>query len=194
MQRSWRFRQPLREVVVIRKADATPKDLEEALPTIAAAAVLRDVVREIGVARNLGLGLLYEMTGLPHATLLPPRNDSRWIAERLEEALLRGRLLVIPKPIPVGSGIGVNKPVELEPVPVPEPPQEEEEEKTWIEIELLNKAGEPIPGEPFVVTLADGSIKEGRLNRDGFARLDNIVDGTCKVTFPNFDGREWAPK
>jgi hypothetical protein len=66
--------------------------------------------------------------------------------------------------------------------------EENKEKKHWIEIELLDESGKPIAGEPYKVTLPDGStIADGTLDDKGRARVDNIDPGTCKVTFPNLD-------
>ena len=64
--------------------------------------------------------------------------------------------------------------------------------KTWIEIELVDKKKKPIPGEPYRITLADGqTICEGTLDEKGFARVEGIDPGTCKITFPRLDKGAW---
>jgi len=67
----------------------------------------------------------------------------------------------------------------------------DEKKKTWIEIELVDEAGEPVPGESYEITLPDGSKATGSLDGKGFARVDGIDPGTCKVTFPNLDKDAW---
>ncbi|HUI53522.1 MAG TPA: type VI secretion system tip protein VgrG [Bryobacteraceae bacterium] len=76
------------------------------------------------------------------------------------------------------------------------PASEENKDKThWIEIELLDEAGKPVPGEVYHVTLPDGStIADGTLDEKGRARVEHIDPGTCKVTFPNLDKDAWEPK
>jgi len=70
-----------------------------------------------------------------------------------------------------------------------------QDKKHWIEIKLVDEAGKPVPGEPYQITLPDGStIADGTLDEKGFARVDNIDPGTCKVTFPNLDKDAWKPK
>ena len=65
----------------------------------------------------------------------------------------------------------------------------------WIEIELSDEDGNPVPGEPYSITLPDGStVADGTLDEKGRARVDNIDPGTCKVTFPNLDEEAWQPK
>lgn len=85
--------------------------------------------------------------------------------------------------------------VPIKPHVPPEKSAEEDQEKSWIEIELLDADGEPVPGEPYKVTLPDGStVAEGTLDAKGFARVDGIDPGTCKVTFPARDQSCWESK
>ena len=64
----------------------------------------------------------------------------------------------------------------------------------WIEIELIDEQGKPVPGEHYRITLPDGTtLAEGRLNEKGRARVDGIDPGMCKVTFPDLDRTTWRP-
>lgn len=63
---------------------------------------------------------------------------------------------------------------------------------TWIEIRLTDEAGSPVAGEPYAVTLADGTVASGTLDEDGLARVDGIPAGTCQVTFPDLDQDAWT--
>jgi hypothetical protein len=67
----------------------------------------------------------------------------------------------------------------------------EEEKKSWIEIELIDEDDEPVPGERYQIELPDGSVARGTLDQNGFARVDGIDPGTCKVTFPELDKEAW---
>jgi len=64
---------------------------------------------------------------------------------------------------------------------------------TWIEIELVDEDGAPVPGEKYEITLPDGSVKTGTLDAVGIARVERIDPGSCKVTFPNLDKDAWEP-
>jgi hypothetical protein len=64
---------------------------------------------------------------------------------------------------------------------------------SWVAIELVDEAGKPVPGEPFRVTLPDGSPIEGLLDKRGTVRIEGIDPGTCKVTFPERDAKGWRP-
>jgi len=71
---------------------------------------------------------------------------------------------------------------------------ENREKKHWIEIRLADEEGKPVPGEPYRITLPDGStVADGTLDDKGFARVDNIDPGACEVTFPNRDKEAWKP-
>ena len=68
-------------------------------------------------------------------------------------------------------------------------------EKTYIEIKLEDTEGRPVAGEAYKVTLPDGqTVAEGTLDDKGFARIDGVDPGSCKVTFPNMDKTVWDPK
>jgi type VI secretion system secreted protein VgrG len=65
-------------------------------------------------------------------------------------------------------------------------------EKTWIEIQLVDEEDQPIPGELYRLTMPDGEEKEGRLDSQGSARVDEIEDpGSCTLTFPELDQEAW---
>lgn len=76
-----------------------------------------------------------------------------------------------------------------------EPEEEEYEEDpretAWLEISLVDLAGEPVPGERFRVRLESGQVVNGTLDPDGFARIENIPEGTHLVSFPKYDAEAW---
>jgi type VI secretion system secreted protein VgrG len=83
------------------------------------------------------------------------------------------------------------------PVQPHKPPSNPEDKKTkthWIEILLVDEAGDPVPGEPYKITLPDATVAEGSLDEKGLARVDGIPAGTCQITFPNRDKEAWEPK
>ena len=73
----------------------------------------------------------------------------------------------------------------------PQTDEEKEQKHSWIEIELVDEEGKPVPGEAFKVTLSDGSVYPGTLNEKGFYRIEGIEPGTCQITFPNLDKDAW---
>jgi hypothetical protein len=64
--------------------------------------------------------------------------------------------------------------------------------ETWIEIELLGEDDKPIPGVAYRIVLPDGSVRDGRLDFDGLARVTGIDPGKCAVAFPELDGEAWT--
>jgi hypothetical protein len=69
--------------------------------------------------------------------------------------------------------------------------EEEKKKECWIEIELVGEDDKPISGEKYRVTLPDGSIDEGSLDQNGWARVEGFEEGSCKVTFPDLDQDAW---
>lgn len=67
------------------------------------------------------------------------------------------------------------------------------EETHFIEIELRDEEGKPIPDEAYFVELPDGSTKSGRTDAKGFARIDGVDPGTAKISFPDLDKKSYDP-
>lgn len=70
-------------------------------------------------------------------------------------------------------------------------PHKSEEDKSWIEIEMLGEDDKPIPGEKYKIILPDETVAQGTLDEKGFARIEGIEPGTCKVSFPDLDKDAW---
>jgi hypothetical protein len=64
-------------------------------------------------------------------------------------------------------------------------------EKHWIEIELVGEDGVGVAGEEYLIVTPDKQQHTGNTDSDGWARLDNIVAGQCKISFPNLDKVVW---
>jgi len=77
----------------------------------------------------------------------------------------------------------------------PDLPEEPEDPKgkTWLEIALRSEDAphDPVPFARYRVTLPDGSVREGKLDEQGQAIVEGVDPGTCQVTFPDMDAREW---
>lgn len=71
-------------------------------------------------------------------------------------------------------------------------PEQQEENTSWIEIELLDEEDAPVSGERYEIELPDGTFAKGTLDGDGFARVDGIKPGECKVSFPELDKEAWS--
>lgn len=64
--------------------------------------------------------------------------------------------------------------------------------KTWVEVEFIDRNKRPVKGLRVEVTVPGGELVKGTLSDKGAFRKDNIDPGTCRVHFPDLDGREWA--
>jgi hypothetical protein len=65
--------------------------------------------------------------------------------------------------------------------------------KTWIEIQLVGEDGKPIANQKYEIELPDGTKKEGSLDKDGKARVEEIDKGECQVAFVDIDREAWEP-
>jgi len=77
--------------------------------------------------------------------------------------------------------------VKVKPYKPPTTKEEKATKKSWIEIKLLDEDGQPVPGEPYSIKLPDGSVVDGTLDGNGFARVDGIDPGSAEVSFPELD-------
>lgn len=119
------------------------------------------------------------------------RLDDDEVIAALAHWLSVGRLRAVECLVPRQFTI-VAREAALEPeTPIVVGRQREDEELTWIEIKLVDEDGNPVPNERYEVTLPDGRIRKGALDKDGGAYIDQIPAGQCKVCFPDIDGREW---
>lgn len=59
--------------------------------------------------------------------------------------------------------------------------------RTWVEIELLDMAGQPVPYERYWIKLPDGTVREGVLDAQGCAYFDDLDPGQCLIRWPARD-------
>ncbi len=134
------------------------------------------------------------------------KRDVQWkIFERLNQALLRGQIVAIHRSAEgsvteSGSGGGQQnqtpkqKPSSQSAFSATGALNSPNSEKTWVDIQLLDEDGDPVAGERYTLKLTDGSTREGSLGDDGRVRVNGIDPGTCVVTFPDIDTKEWKRK
>lgn len=72
----------------------------------------------------------------------------------------------------------------------PDEPVDPPEETTWIDIQLNDEEGNPVPGEKYRVTDSAGKVHEGSLDAKGYARVI-VPPGDNEVTFPDLDESAW---
>lgn len=59
---------------------------------------------------------------------------------------------------------------------------------TWIDIELRDGDGNPVPDHEYVLALSDGSLRTGRLDDEGKAHHEWLVKGGGEVCEIRFSG------
>lgn len=74
---------------------------------------------------------------------------------------------------------------------VSEPPEEQEKITSWIEIEMVDEAGQPWPNEKYEVKSSTGKIYKGSLDQQGKAHVPVDKPGMCTIRFPNLDAAAW---
>jgi type VI secretion system secreted protein VgrG len=73
----------------------------------------------------------------------------------------------------------------------PGEPEEPDKPTSWIEIELVDEAGQPWPNEPYEVVCPDGTVVNGTLDANGQAHVAVETDGACDIRFPKLDMAAW---
>lgn len=72
----------------------------------------------------------------------------------------------------------------------PPPPAEHD----WIEIELTDEDGTPLPGAVFTLTMPDGSVRPGITDDRGRFFVPRTDPGSCKLKWTRLHPVERAPK
>jgi hypothetical protein len=90
------------------------------------------------------------------------------------------------------AGAGKYAPVKAAPFKPGEPEDPAKgQQRVWVEIRLKTRRGQPVAGEPYEITVPEGTVSPGTLDHKGFARLEGMTPGTCLVRFPRLDARAW---
>lgn len=92
---------------------------------------------------------------------------------------------------------GANTEVDAKPAdeaPRHDPQSDENRDKThYVEIELVDEAGQPVIGEAVRVTLADGeTVAQGATDEKGLFKVTNLDPGNVQITFPDLDDQAWS--
>jgi len=59
--------------------------------------------------------------------------------------------------------------------------------KDYIEITLKDGGGNPVPDADFTLYLPDGSEKKGKLDSEGYAKVEDVPPGSVRVEFPDLE-------
>jgi hypothetical protein len=108
------------------------------------------------------------------------------LVDRLARALVDGELLLIPRQQASGWMVHT-QPSEAESDSTESPPPSTAEELTWISARLLDEDGEPIANVRYRVRTPDGSLRKGTTDDNGELRLDDVLEGTCDLTYVQLD-------
>ncbi|MDP2365632.1 MAG: hypothetical protein Q8M94_17935, partial [Ignavibacteria bacterium] len=60
--------------------------------------------------------------------------------------------------------------------------------KDWIEIKLVGSDGNPVKDTAFKIKLPDGKDKQGKLDSNGYAKIEDIPPGKFKIDFEDLKG------
>lgn len=69
--------------------------------------------------------------------------------------------------------------------------KQKQAEQTWVGIELVDEAGQPLGGHPYRITLPDGSVKTGTTDAKGRAKVEQFATGPCTLTLDHLDEKSW---
>lgn len=167
--------------------DAATRDARKIVPLrgdpVAAAAFVRALAASAGSFAAVR-ALLSSELGTVHGL------DDAEVERALAHRLASGRMIA-ERLDPISLFAHDGSPEEVE--PPPGPTVAPTTPRTWIEIELVDTEGNPIPDELYWIQLPDGSVREGRLNGGGRAYFGDLDPGECDIRWPNLDGEAFAP-
>ncbi|MBD3179360.1 MAG: hypothetical protein GF417_07000 [Candidatus Latescibacteria bacterium] len=66
--------------------------------------------------------------------------------------------------------------------------------KDYLEIELADEYGNKSADEKYKIIFPDGSEKEGTLDENGYAKIEDIPPGRVSIEFPDLDTAEIEPE
>lgn len=144
--------------------------------------LLRTLPAEVAPVR---LRLLIQQTG--HRGEL---HDDAALLVALRQRIDRGELVFVQRPRQTVDARVIEPSVP--PVQKPFEPDEIIDNVDWIEILVADEDDEPVVGVAYELELPDGSVRRGRTNRYGIARVEPIPSGNCKLTLVELDESAWG--
>lgn len=185
MLNKWQLRAGSDTLVIIPRKDLYPSEAATCDPARLAANIDRWLADSL--AKQTVLQVYEYLQGPSVINLRQSDNDlqQRSVGRRVEEAFRRREivaLLVTRMNMTQGQETEQERRTAQLAAQIP---RELRRPKTWIEIELIDRQGRPVPKEHYRIELPDGSFEEGLLDSSGRARIDGIDPGVCKVIFPD---------
>ncbi len=118
-------------------------------------------------------------------------DDTTTLRSRAWSALRDGRVLVLRGGR--AEARAAASPAERREVQLASAVMKPAEVKTWITIRLVDDdtPPKPVAGARYRIRLPDGSVREGRLDREGIAHYETIDPGLCDVSFLEYDKDSW---
>lgn len=207
--RTWHLRGQVQDLLIVPRLGQPPDKSHEAVPGLLIVAELDRWLSSV-FNRRICQELYEAVTGMGSSDLLlhSQRDGTEQLRRRLAQAFRDGELLALPLTSPRrrvrggggGAASAAAAPVPLLPdsmavqnsAPEERKPTEEKEEQqeaelSWLAIDLVDEDGTPIGDVRYRVVLPNGEVREGTLDAQGHAVLEDIAAGTCKVIFPDLD-------
>ncbi len=192
-------------LVIARLTQMSPLERQGAIPPVAALWRFEEwlFLEDDSSRARAMLGEMYRE--LLVCSRDPWRLPSESLAREIGRALETGRLAMLlergPGPVrlparekPTGRErpVAREQPASESPGPVAGP-STSEAPQTFVEILLEDEAGMPVEGQRYRLVDAAGGVHEGRLGSGGIARIEPLPFGSCQLSFPDLDARDWGP-
>ncbi len=82
--------------------------------------------------------------------------------------------------------------IELRPTSVERPAEDqvapigpEAEKPTFLDVRLIDATGEPVANERYRIRLASNEVREGKLDRNGVVRIEEVLGADFTIEFPD---------
>ncbi|MGH9902358.1 MAG: hypothetical protein ACRD68_11185 [Pyrinomonadaceae bacterium] len=193
MRKKWLLNGGSTPIVIARRADIFPEELcngDSSFPSANLEGWLSDPLARQSMIEIYESVHGRSMTDLRRANIDELRKSVKpW----LEEAFKRRELVALPVPrraeVAIRQIVTEQKNADAAKAKPDAPPATK---TTFVEIELIDMADQPVAGARYRIQLPDGNFQEGHLDKEGRARADDIEKpGTCWISFPDLDKEAW---
>lgn len=73
------------------------------------------------------------------------------------------------------------------------PPPPPDTGTSWVEVDVKDASGDPLPYQKVQITDAEGTVRTAYSDANGLVRVNGMAKGACKITLPDLDQSSWAP-